>query len=369
MEVIDQNNAAAAAAASVPAPLPHAGGNSPELTKLPGRAALTWAVLGLALLAAVLIGWWNYQRLQHVERELARRLQQLESERADNVAQQKGAAEQMRELQSRSAMMENKVSEAQAQKATVEKLYAEVTRSRDERALADIESAVSLAAQQLQFTGNVRGAIVALEEADARLASLNQPPALGARRIVQRDLERLRAMPVAEPVGYANRIDNVISVIDQLPLISATETQSPPAGVVVPASGAADGAAQAGDRSGVMGWFARAFAAVRDELGKFVRVQRVDRPDALLLAPDQAYFLRENLKLRLTAARAAALNRQSAMMRSDLTLAINSIDRFFDRNHHEVTTALSTLRNLVDASDRSDTPSLAESLNAIRQLK
>ena len=44
-----------------------------------------------------------------------------------------------------------------------------------------------------------------------------------------------------------------------------------------------------------------------DELGQIVQVRRVDQTEALLLSSDQAWFLRENLKLRLLNARLSVL--------------------------------------------------------------
>jgi uroporphyrin-3 C-methyltransferase len=47
---------------------------------------------------------------------------------------------------------------------------------------------------------------------------------------------------------------------------------------------------------------------VWSEVRDLVRVTRVDEPEAALLAPEQAFFLRENLKLRLLNARLALLS-------------------------------------------------------------
>src|SRR2546427_7447579 len=46
-------------------------------------------------------------------------------------------------------------------------------------------------------------------------------------------------------------------------------------------------------------WGERGWTAVREEAQDLLRVSRIDHPDAILLAPEQAYFLRENLKLKL----------------------------------------------------------------------
>ena len=52
----------------------------------------------------------------------------------------------------------------------------------------------------------------------------------------------------------------------------------------------------------------------------------------MLLAPEQAFFLRENLKLRLLNARLALLSRQFDTAQSDLQSAQASLDRYFDRS-------------------------------------
>src|SRR5690606_11299799 len=50
-----------------------------------------------------------------------------------------------------------------------------------------------------------------------------------------------------------------------------------------------------------------------EELASLFRVRRVDAPDAALIAPDQVYFLRENLRLRLLNARLALLSRNDPL--------------------------------------------------------
>jgi uroporphyrin-3 C-methyltransferase len=49
-----------------------------------------------------------------------------------------------------------------------------------------------------------------------------------------------------------------------------------------------------------------------DDVRQLIRVRTVDTPEALMLSPSQAYFVRENLKLRLLNARLALLSRNEA---------------------------------------------------------
>jgi uroporphyrin-3 C-methyltransferase/uroporphyrinogen III methyltransferase/synthase len=87
------------------------------------------------------------------------------------------------------------------------------------------------------------------------------------------------------------------------------------------------------------------------------------------LAPEQAYFVRENLKLRLTAARTALLARQDGPYRADLARAVEIVERNFDERSRQVAAALGTLRTLRDSPGRLELPVLTESLAAVRQLR
>ena len=61
-----------------------------------------------------------------------------------------------------------------------------------------------------------------------------------------------------------------------------------------------------------------------------MRVSRIDHPDAALLAPEQAFFLRENLKLQLLNARLGLLARQTASAQADVRAVEALLTRYFD---------------------------------------
>ena len=77
-----------------------------------------------------------------------------------------------------------------------------------------------------------------------------------------------------------------------------------------------------------------------------VRVTRIDQPEAMLVAPEQAFFLRENLKLRLLNARLAVLSRQFDTAQSDLRDAAAALERYFDRSSRRVVSALDLVRQV-----------------------
>jgi uroporphyrin-3 C-methyltransferase len=93
------------------------------------------------------------------------------------------------------------------------------------------------------------------------------------------------------------------------------------------------------------GWHAGA-GRVWPELRGLVRVTRIDQPEAMLVAPEQAYFLRENLKLRLLNARVALLSRQLDTAQLDLREAQAALDRYFDLSARRTIVASESLREV-----------------------
>jgi uroporphyrin-3 C-methyltransferase len=105
------------------------------------------------------------------------------------------------------------------------------------------------------------------------------------------------------------------------------------------------------------------------EVRQLIRVRTVDTPDALLLSPTQAYYARENLKLRLLSARLALLSRNESAFRSDLAAAQETINRYFDTRARQTQSAQALLKQ-VQGSDLSiEMPTLNESLTAVRNFK
>ncbi len=105
------------------------------------------------------------------------------------------------------------------------------------------------------------------------------------------------------------------------------------------------------------------------ELRQLIEVRRVDSAEPPLVPPQQAWFLRENLKLRLLNARVSLLTRDEAGYREDLRTAQNWIQRYFDVRAKGSLAALAQLRQLSSASVSFEPPSIADSLEAVRGFK
>lgn len=110
---------------------------------------------------------------------------------------------------------------------------------------------------------------------------------------------------------------------------------------------------------------ARWASAAWGELRSLVRVSRVDNADAMLVAPEQSYFIRENLKLRLLNARLSILSRQFDAAQSDLQAARETVARYFDRESRQVLAVEELLRQVAQQARQTTLPRPEETLSAV----
>jgi uroporphyrin-3 C-methyltransferase len=326
---------------------------------LPGRWIAAGAVLLAALCAAAVMYAWNtQQRVKGLEQQLVKRQEDSGAQAAEAQMLAKQAQESSRDAAAKLALLEARVAEATLQRTQLEELIQSLSKSRDENVLADIESSIRVAMQQTAITGSAEPLVIALKQAEERLARQNQPRLEGVRRAIVQDLERVRAAGAVDVSTLAIRLDEVVRLVDELPMLSTPPAQraaprpvarsgAPTAAV---ASAAAAGASAPpvdpawtevlGERWAALG------ARVWDEVRGLIRVTPIDRPEAMLIAPEQAFFLRENLKLRLLNARLALLSRQFDTAQSDLRDALSVLERYFDRSSKRTGNAIDLVKQV-----------------------
>ena len=330
---------------------------SVNATPTPARSAWRNPWLFIALAALLLAGWqWleTRQKLIDTQQEVSRRLAEADALRQGEHGAQQALREQLEGLQAKLGAVEAKLGEFQGQSGALQTLYQDLARSREEATLLEVEQAITLAAQQLQLAANVPIAVLALQTADARLAQLDRPQYLPLRKAVAKDLARLGALPLADLPGISLRLEQVLLAIDQLPLAAygrppAVPENAPPAATLP--------------------WWQHSAGALWQELKSLIRIQRFDSEEPVLLAPGQAFFLRENLKLRLLNARLALLSRDQSTFRSELKLAQEWLVRHFSADDKAVQGALATLRPMAASEINGELPTLNESQAALRAVR
>lgn len=339
-------------AAPVPATLPAENVRTATVS----RAALFLLALlaGAALLSSVML----WQRLSAIQEQLARQ----SAESAANAIEARALARQAQDLArdavARQALLEQRLSEVALQRTQLEDLMQSLSRSRDENLVVDVESALLLAQQQTQLTGSAQPLLAALRTADQRLARAAQPRLTRVRTAIARDIERIQSTSVTDVPGLLARLDEVVRQIDELPVANAVParalTESPRK--APPADAAASS------------WWQRWRDAVLEDARGLVRVSRIDVPEAALVAPEQAFFLRENLKLKVLNVRISLLARQNDNARADLAAAAMTLHKYFDPASRRTQAIASQLQQVQAQVRSAELPRINETLAVLTTL-
>jgi len=353
MSESEQPSASSGKAVPEPAALPAVSSaqHGSRLGNLLARATLTQ--LTLIVLVVVFIWQWldaHYQ-LDQTQQTVARRLSEVEAANKANQMMLAQNQELVRELGGKLSLVESRYAETQNQRAALEALYQEMSSGRDQTALAEVEQMLLIAGQQLQLSGNVKAALIAMQQAESRL----QKPAFeGLRKRIGQDIARLRALPDVNVQAINARLDSAIAAVDSLPLAQDARplTQRP--------AKAADSTANA---------WQRFWRDVWQEVKQLVRIENTAREEIPLLSPTQTFFLRENLKLRLLSARMALLTRDEMSFRRELKTSQDWLKRYFDTKSDMSAEALATLQKLAASNIAVDMPDLGGSLEAVRNYR
>ncbi|WP_347556116.1 fused uroporphyrinogen-III synthase HemD/membrane protein HemX [Robbsia sp. KACC 23696] len=354
-----------------------------------GTVGLLWVVVVVAVAGAAGGGWWLNERFNHALDAV--RAHQAAGDSALSDAQQKSAQSlsAAQQLNAQLTALSGKVSDTQTQQQALRQMYQDLARNHDDWVMTQAEQTLSSANQQLQLTGNVHMALYALQNADSELSTSSAPQVLDVRRAIASDIDKLNAVKVVDVPGLALRLDQAIAKVDGLPLSGDVAPRADAGGTAassstaasMPAASASDAAADAAIapwyKGGVFtaAYWRAAWAKLThragDSASRMVTIRRIDRSsaDAMLIAPDQDAYLRENVTLRLLSARLSLLAHNEAAMQSDLAAADDALAKYFDPSAPAVEQVRTTIASVRAAAQHVDVPTIDGSLQALRQNK
>ena len=336
-------------------PVENSSPSAAPATRSQPRHGYAILALTLSVIAVVVVGWQWFDSRRSMEvtgQDVAKRLAAVDGLGRESRALAAQSREIMSDVSARLGQLEARVFETQNQRLALESLYRDLSRGRDEWTLAEVEQILLIANQQLQLAGNVKAALIALEIADAPLARAERPQLTALRRVISQDIERLKAAPYLDVVGSALRLDNIIGQIDAMSL-AAEQRPSRPETQIDPDAG----------------FWRRGWRELKQDIRDLIRIQNVDKPELPLLPPEQAFFLRENVKLRLMGARLALLAHDEASFRADVKAASEWLTRYYDGGNKAVAAAQSTLKQLLQSDFGDRVPDISASLDAVRNFK
>lgn len=320
-------------------------GDTPRPRRNGGTRYALWSLVILAVVAAG--GYYLWRQLQVTRQEVSTGDQVIQ-QKLDDLA---GRVVRLEQLAQQVAAQQGNIDSLQSQQQSLEKMMGML---RNEAAggartwdVEEVAVLLQIANDRLRLEYDVAPSLAALESADSHLRQLKNPALLEVRRLLAEEINALRAIANPDIPGMALSLGAIIDGIDRLPLASGEPAREP---------------AAADTETGWRGVFRDLF----EKLKSLVVIKRRGENDLPLLAPDERYFLRQNLRLSLEAARVALLRRDDPAYHSSLRDAQQWISRYFDNEAPAAANALKELSRLRQTDIAPNLPDISGSLNALQ---
>jgi uroporphyrinogen III methyltransferase/synthase len=338
-----------------------------QQTRRSASGPLLWFVVVVIACAAGVGGFALNRKVIRLDQQLTQRQQANDQQTAEMRVKTDQAVATVHQIDSQLSQLEGKLTDAQQAEQALQQQYADLARNRDDWTLAEVAQMLSSASEQLQLTGNTQLALFALQSADTRLAASDSAQAVAVRKAIAQDIDKLKAAPSTDLTGLAIKLDNAIDQVDALPLAGEALIGHTAPHAVTSADTAQVAAAAGEPRWKV--WWKVFYSGLGEQLKSLVQVRRIDNADAMLVTPDQGYFVRENLKLRLLSARLALLSRNQTTLKSDLHAADATLARYFDSASKNTQIVRDLVKQVDDGSAAVAVPNLDTSLQAVNQYR
>ena len=173
---------------------------------------------------------------------------------------------------------------------------------------------LDLGERRLNLEHDVVTAIVAMETADARLATLNDPAVTDVRHLLAKELAELRAVPAPDLPAVLARLAAVEDAVPALPVLGIPVTES----------------RRAAPEPEPKGRFRRGLHRLVQALRDLVSLKRIDPATTRLVTQEEQSLRRQHLELLLFAARVAAMEPDAAAYQQSLQAASTWLGQFFD---------------------------------------
>jgi uroporphyrin-3 C-methyltransferase len=269
--------------------------------------------------------------------DLTKQLAVIETAQRETAA---GFEEEIRQL---------KKSEATFNTA-VQEISAKLGRTTVSWRLAEVEHLLTIANARLALDRDRRTALIALENADSKLQLIDDPGLLPVRKHIVADVMALNAIDEPDIAGMALTLGSLTEAVAHLPILA----KAPPGDANVEA-----------EDDQPRTW-RRMLHAAWEDLKSLVRVRRHDQPVEPLLPPDQEWYLRQNLRLKLEQARLALLSRETVLFRQTLAESGRWLTAFFDPQTPAVASLSKTLDDLGRVELNPELPDISAALRELR---
>ncbi|MDA3921859.1 MAG: uroporphyrinogen-III C-methyltransferase [Salinisphaera sp.] len=386
-------------AGSGASPPSHRSGGSSVSGRKSSNVALVVAVIALLLAIAAAAGaGWLWYRGQSQLANMNSRVNTVEQGMQANV--QKVVKPRLSKMDGQIQSLSSKVGDLSSQqdqgKQQITQLQQSIKSLQSQNAkLADrldgtharfveqrVESLLQAANQRLTIYKDTKASMQALKLADTAIKQAGDPRLFPVRKDIANEIASIKALPDADTEGLSLKLSNLISQVPKLPLETNvpseysgnsqgqgqqnSDNQSGQSGKDQTSQSLADRLTSIDVSAG---WH-HFVDSVSNALSQMVTVRRANGTEnaPALMAPDQSYFLTQNLQLQLRGAQLALLNKDTQTYHQNLSSAKDWIKKYYSTGDSAVQAALDTLNDLSSVKLDWRAPDITASLAKLRQI-
>lgn len=309
----------------------------PSQTPVPNRSS--WAIrfgvlLALGLTACTLGGGFVlYQQMQ----------QQLLEQDAKNIALQD-------QLQQALLQPNQRIGQLEQQQLNDAKTYQELTKlAEDQNQLQDrinklaqrspthwmaseAEYLVNMAGRKLWLEKDPRTATDLLKSADETIAAMNNPALLPIRKALAKDIAATASIKTTDIDGSVLALDALIEQLDKLPLNRTDAEADAPEDTNI-----------TGDLNDWQSNLGKTWKALTQD---FITIRHRTADAPALLAPEQQWYLVENIRHKLLQSQLALYRYDRAAYHQSLMMVRKWIQTYFDTQDHSTAEAIAKIDKL-----------------------
>ncbi|MCI2965332.1 uroporphyrinogen-III C-methyltransferase [Shewanella sp. N2AIL] len=308
-------------------------------SQTPASSRSSWAIrfgvlLALGLTACTLGGGFMlYQQMQ----------QQLLAQDAKNIALQD-------QLQQALLQPNQRIGQLEQQQLNDAKTYQELTKlAEDQNQLQDrvnklaqrspthwmaseAEYLVNMAGRKLWLEKDPRTATDLLKSADETIAAMNNPALLPIRKALAKDIAATASIKTTDIDGNVLALDALIEQLDKLPLNRTDAEADAPEDTRI-----------TGDLNDWQSNLGKTWKALTQD---FITIRHKTADAPALLAPEQQWYLVENIRHKLLQSQLALYRYDRAAYHQSLMMARKWIQTYFDTQDHKTAEAIAEIDKL-----------------------
>jgi uncharacterized protein HemX len=237
----------------------------------------------------------------------------------------------------------------------IQQVQRQLGKTRGDWLIADAEYLLSIANERLHLIGDVNTTREALEAADQRLRESGDAAAFKVRGQIAKEIAALRTVTIPDVVGMYSSIQTLENEVDKLALLLPYSGKAP-----MPAKENRDHADKGKETNALLD------SAMR-EIEGIVTIRRTDQPIKEILTPEEAQFIREQLRVKLEMIKIALVQRNESLYRSGLADAKKWLEQHFAKNA-DADNLITGLDKLEAIKIRSQFPDISLSLKMLRDI-